>query len=443
MRPRPPYRHTLRAVIADALAFLIALTTPFSVKLVGSLPVSEIVLLPLVPVFLISLKRRLTQPTLKAIFFLIGLWLFGQVLTDLYRHTPAVDWMRGDAAILFFAMDIACLTVLLAGSNRRKAIFVTGYAIGTFLTTKLVPSTFSQGQPWKFGYAGGTILLVVLGSCYFYSRRQYSAVGIVFAGIIFINLLENYRSPVLNLLVAMVLVVPIIPERIGRLRLLPRRGSVMRIAVLTGMAVGGGLSASALVHLATTAGLVSEEARMKNEEQGEGTGILLGGRPEILVSSIAVMDSPVLGHGSWAKEAKYDELMSDLMVEQGKKSYLRDTVVESEGLIQAHSHLMGAWVWAGLLGAVFWLYLFWLVIKAIVRVTIILPPMAPLYAYLLVEYAWAILFSPFGSTLRIYESLVIVIIIDLLPESAPRKIVALGQTQKRMWRRGALAAQRS
>lgn len=233
----------------------------------------------------------------------------------------------------------------------------------------------------------------------------------------------------------MVLVLPIIPERIGRLRLLPRVGSVMRVAVLVGMGVGAGWAASALVHFATSSGFVNEEAQAKNENQAQGSGILLGGRPEILVSSRAVLESPILGHGSWAKDYKYDEMLHDIQVEQGKQTNLQDLIGASEGLIPAHSHLMTAWVWAGILGAVFWIFILWLVIKAIVRVTILRPALAPIYAWMLASYAWDILFSPFGSSLRIQESLLLVVIIEMLGAERAGVKAALVWMRGRKWRR--------
>lgn len=408
-------RKFLATVAADLLAFVIALATPFSVKLVGSLPVAEILVLPLAPVFVIFRRHRPISPVLKAIFFLMGLWLFGQVITDLYRHTAAVDWMRGDAAIVFFGFDLAFLNAFLGGNERRKIVFIAGLAIAGLLSARFAPSRFAQGEPWKFGYSDGTILLIILISCFFYRQQKYFMVCALFAGLIAINLIENYRSPVLNLLVAMVLVVPVIPSRIGRLKLLPRSGSLGRVAVLAALALAGAWLASTLVHWVTSAGIIGQEAQVKNEQEIQGAGgVLLGGRPEILVSSRAVMDSPILGYGSWARDYRYVEMLNDLLIEQGKSSNLQGLTEASEDLIPAHSHLMGAWVWAGILGAVFWAFLLWWVLKGIVKVSMLRPPMAPLYAYLLVSYFWAILFSPFGSTLRIGESLIIVVMLDLV-----------------------------
>lgn len=431
IRPQlsPKHGH-LKVVIADLLAFVVAVTTPFSVNFVGSLPLAEIIVLPLAPIFVIFRRRRPLSAPLKAIFLLMGLWLFGQVLTDLYRQTAAVDWMRGDAAIVFFAIDLAFLNVLLGGNERRKIIFIIGLAIGGLLRARFAPSQFALGSPWKFGYSAGTILLVILISCYFYQQRHYIVVELLFLGIIGLNLFENYRSPVLVLLIAAVLVLPIIPERIGQLRLLPRSGSVARVAVLAGLAIGGMWAASSLVHWVTSAGLIGEEAQAKNEEEAQGSGLLLGARPEILVSSRAVMESPLLGHGSWAIDYRYVEMLNDILVEEGKEGNLEELEEASGGLIPAHSHLMGAWVSAGVLGAVFWTLLLWWVIRAIIQVGILRPPLAPLYAEMLVNYFWAILFSPFGSTLRVEESLLIIVMLDLL--SAPT--VAAGRVEDRATR---------
>jgi hypothetical protein len=93
-----------------------------------------------------------------------------------------------------------------------------------------------------------------------------------------------------------------------------------------------------------------------------------------------------------------------------------------EGVIPAHSHLMAAWVDAGILGAVFWGYVLISAVESVVRATILRPPVAPFYVFVLTTFVWDILYSPFGSVRRVTESLFLVIICDLLdPDSAVRK----------------------
>lgn len=434
--PTPPTRPsehlTLASMFTYALVFAIGLAASFSVRLVGSFPIAEFIVIPIAPVVIILQSRRIFKRGMTGIFILMGLWLLGQMLTDAYRRTPANDWMRGWAAIVFFALDLACLAALLERNDRRKVVFLTGIAIGSLLSIQFQPIV--GPDPWKFGYSYGTMLIVVLISSYFFSRRRYIITGLLFAGLIGVNLIFNYRSPILFLLVVIVLVLPVAPERVGSMKLLPQRGSLARVAILAAMALGAGAASSALIHWATSIGLAGEDAQAKNLEQEESKqGLLLGGRPEIFVSSRAVMESPILGHGSWAKDLKYVEMLNDIQIENGFQTDLKD-LEEEEGVIPAHSHLMAAWVWAGVLGAIFWAYIFWLVLKTTIVVSNLRPPLAPVYAWILVSYLWAILFSPFGREDRIVEAAIIVIMVDLL-ELAPLREKASNWVRGRSWHR--------
>ncbi|MGA8088999.1 MAG: hypothetical protein WCA10_17120 [Terracidiphilus sp.] len=398
--------------MADVVALAIGLTTTATVRFVGDLPISEIILVAFLPIVLVVHRRRVLRREYKVLFSLLGFWLLGQAVSDIYRHTATLDWIRGDAAIIFFGLDLLGLIVLLRKNERRKIIFLAGTAIGSILVTVIHPSDYALDQPWKFGYASGVITIVMLMSSFFYARRMYMIAGLLVLGIAGVNLLENFRGPVGQLLVVIALFFPVVPEQFGRLRILPRSGGAVRVAVLLVLSLGAAWGAERLVIFATSAGLVSEEARAKNEAELNG-GFLLGGRPEIQVSSKAVMDSPIIGHGSWAADPKYVKMLFDIEVEGGVLD-ASDREELSTGLIPAHSHLMGAWVWAGILGAAFWFYILWLTAKATIRLAILRPPSAPIYGWFIVGTLWTIMFSPFGLNARMYDAVAIVITFDLL-----------------------------
>ena len=410
----PVERSRILSLSADALVFAVGLTTNATVRLIGDLPIAEVILVAMLPIILATRGYRSLRKDLRAVFALLGLWLFGQVITDIYRSTAMLDWIRGDAAIIFFGIDILGLGVLLSGNDRRKAIFMAANAIGTILVALIHPSKQALDQPWKFGYASGVISLVLLVSCFFYARRRYLYAGAFIVAIAIVNLLENFRSPVLNLLIGLALVFPVIPEKVGSMRILPRAGSAMRVAVLVGMALGAVLLTLGLIKFVTNAGLLGEEAQEKNRTQEQAGGLLLGGRPEILVSSRAVMDSPIIGHGSWARDYKYIELLIDTQEEYGVKPNMQDIVEHTGGFIPAHSHLMGAWVWAGILGATFWAYIVWLIVKATIPLSNLRPPLAPVYAYAISASLFNVMFSPFGLNMRLIDGAVIIFLCDLL-----------------------------
>ncbi len=114
----------------------------------------------------------------------------------------------------------------------------------------------------------------------------------------------------------------------------------------------------------------------------------------------AALDSPIIGHGSWAKDPKYYEMLYDALVESGAldEQVGGDILSENgEPMIPGHSHIVTSWIWAGIAGLIFWLYMIWFALRGMARVAILRPPLAPIYIWFLISWFWDIFFSPFGS----------------------------------------------
>ena len=419
---------------ADVLAVALGIFTSISVHLVGDIPIAELVLLLIAPMLLGVGGRRLARPQVRPVLILMGLWLAGEALADIYHKTAWYDWVRADSSIIFFSLDLIAFIVLLGKNERRKVLYIAGLALGTILKTRYLPDPVAIEFPWKFGYAEGVIILALLISCYFYAQRAYSISGLFIVSVIVTNLLLNFRSPLLQLIITIALVFPIIPERISRLTILPRAGSTMRVVVLAGLALGAGALADSLVHWVTDVGLLSEAARAKNESQEKGGGLLLGGRPEFLIGLRAALDSPLIGHGAWAKDFKYTEMMADMLAENNED--VNRVAIESlsGGLIPGHSELVTTWVWAGLPGVIFWLYILLLSLRGITRLSIARPWTAPLYTWILISGLWDILFSPYAYSRRLTTSLALVIIFDVLGETASKTLHPF-RLRNRGWQR--------
>lgn len=419
------------SIVADVFVLAVGLSCTFTIHLVGDLPVAEILTVAALPFLLVMRGARIRGPRLVMVFGLLTFWLLNQVMTDIWRRTATADWMRGDANLVFFGIDLLILAMLISKNKRRQVIFLAGYCAGSLLSAKFQPSEQAIEEPWKFGYAAGTNMLIVLVACYFFARRQFAATGALLGVVIAVNLAENFRSPVLNTLVAMALILPVIPERIGGLTILPRRGSFANILVIIGLATVSGTTALLLVRLATERGFLTEEAVVKNRVQSESAGgLLLGGRPEILVSSQAVLDAPIIGHGSWPRNFKYVEMLADIQTKWGIPMDVDYAEELSQGLIPTHSHLMGAWVQAGIMGAVFWFYMFWLLAKGLVRLSVVRPALSPILSFMWTSFLFDILFSPFASTRRLTEAFLVVVLLDMLQSR-----VVTSPLKSRAWQR--------
>jgi len=172
-----------------------------------------------------------------------------------------------------------------------------------------------------------------------------------------------------------------------------------------------GVGVFQMYNYAARSGLLGDDAQEKYRTQAYGEyGVLLGGRSEVLVSSRAILDSPFLGHGSWAKDYQYSSLLDELRQQAGYSTGIED----DKGLIPTHSHLLGAWVEAGLLGAIFWVWILSLPVRVLMKPHGILDYLTPLMAFVAFLLIWDILFSPYGAERRFVTPYYIVVMLTAL-----------------------------
>jgi len=180
---------------------------------------------------------------------------------------------------------------------------------------------------------------------------------------------------------------------------------------------------------AAKSGILGEAARQEYEVQSSGKyGLLLGGRTELLASLPAVYDSPILGHGSWAKDFRYLIVERRALVLLGYKGALdvsREELID--GLIPAHSYLLQAWVFGGIVGALFWVWLYVLTARVLMRVYPSNVFLLPVGAFMAFSLLWDILFSPYGATSRIVVPYYIVMLatcMSMVPPAATQVTTA-------------------
>jgi hypothetical protein len=320
-------------------------------------------------------------------------------MSDLIKGTSFDDIVRGWSKITFFGITFAYLYLTTKGKLSRIAYFLLGLNAGALVKLLTAPDEFYLAEPWKFGYGSPiTVLLLVCISTPFF--RRFATPWGQIAVTIFIaafNLVENSRSVFAILLaVACVLVIGELLNQLLRGRPLPKwlfffimLGSVV---VYEGVAEIYGTAASS--------GVLGSEAQEKYEWQTEsGMGILLGGRAEALVSTQAIADSPIIGHGSWARDYGYVSLYIEALEKRGV-AIIGDPY--HSGLIPSHSFLFGSWVEAGILGGIFWIYILAACGRSLYSLFNIPYWSRPLVAFIAFSLMWDVLFSPFGAQQRFF-----------------------------------------
>lgn len=146
---------------------------------------------------------------------------------------------------------------------------------------------------------------------------------------------------------------------------------------------------------------------MKYRAQAAGDlGTLLGRRKEILASSQAIIDSPIIGHGSPAKDASYIDLATHAYEQLGYES---SGVSEIE-LIPTHSYLFGAWVGAGIIGAVFWIWIAYQALKLLLSAELRRSSHVGWIVFVILFLLWGVMFSTFGAGQWIFAAHFVVVI---------------------------------
>jgi hypothetical protein len=388
----------------DVLVFVVPLLLPIEFATGGRLFLSEVVLLLALPFLLDDARRRGVSRVSQVVVALGIVWLFALVFTDIYRATPFHDYSRGWSKVAFFLLNFAAVSLLIDGRWRRVALFAAGLAIGEALQFFVNPDIYATADPWKFGYGGAVTLAgVVLASHPAVYRRPVVASGILLAlGII--NLKMDFRSQAgICLLTALLVVVAARSERLLRLdRRAVRSFTVLAASVLAGFVIVDGYE------YAAGHGSLGAKAQQKYEAQQSSFGILLSGRPQVIVAIRAIRDSPIIGHGSWAKDPKY---AAALQTELRKAGYQGRTLPHTPDIIPTHSHVLGAWVEAGILGPLLWLWALLLALSVLVRVHHLADARVVLVAFLGISFVWDVLFSPFGAQERVFMAFYLIVLL--------------------------------
>jgi hypothetical protein len=376
------------------LACLVPLLLFVEVHRIGRLFAAEVLLLALLPALMFAHATRMRPWALPAIpIALLLLWLDGQVMTDAYRGTAFPDLARGWLKIAFTLTNFIALYLLFDGRKRRYLLFGIGLVGGLTLEYVVSPSAYAEADPWKFGLATPVTLLLALVA----TTRRAQAVPLLppslFAAGAAVNLVNGYRS----LAGICFLSAGYLLWRARRLRSAPlRRPSAARRTGLLLAVLLAGVAFVSFYTYAARSGQLGVAARAKYTKQsGSPVSVLEKGRPEILVGLRAGLDSPVLGHGSWARDVRY----LNLLRANGYRPSAAD--LENEP-IPAHSHLVGAWVEAGLLGVPFWMWALGLTAAAVAELHRSRDELVPLAIFVAFSLGWDIFFSPYGAEARVY-----------------------------------------
>ncbi len=399
-------------MLTGIVVFIVGLLSAYYLQVIGQLYLSEIVL----PIFIPLLWRRknylLRTKEVKWIFLLGIFWLIMQVLTDIVRSTPLTDLLRGWALIIVFLSNTLALYLLLFPNPQLILIGFTGYVFGQILQPLLQPDRYIIIDAWKFGFGQPVTELVLILGCIWAGKRllknAFWAIPIAVLGLYSI-FIDSRSLGAITLLTALMLFLR--PTFLNRL--FKKRFKLVNFLVISLVIAGLAWGILSLYTISARNGWLGDVTRVNFQLQSEnGLKILLIGRADIIPALYAISDSPILGHGSWARDFEYRYYLYDLI----RFGYLDssefariDNRVSASDIIPTHSHILQAWVWGGFAGGVFWLGIFVLITRALFTTLKNPNILFALVIFICFLSFWNILFSNFASTMRLQWAYFLVI----------------------------------
>ena len=289
-----------------------------------------------------------------------------------------------------------------------------------------------EGDAWKFAFALPVTLAVFLFASSKQCRGHWPVILAVTIGTINMWLGDRNLAGE-SLAVALYFVVMGVMRGKSGETVKLKAGTVVLLSASIILIIAGVLW---IYGYAAGAGILGEQAQKKYEDQSSGKyGVILGGRPELLSELPAIYDSPILGHGSWAREPSYLIGMHEALFALGYAGakYISPEVLQ-DGQIPAHSYFFRAWVEAGVLGAVFWGWVFIVTAKVLTRVYPDTVDLLPAMAFLAFLLLWNIPFSPYGTQERIlfpYTLITMMTCMAMVPAKAARAVVRKADRRSR------------
>jgi hypothetical protein len=387
---RAPFRTQQSAGPWDWSAFCsIAIGSFFHVIIQGGgqFFAGELLLVALFPVLLFDrfykrvdqlnqYQSNLWRPV-GVLLFALMITFLGYVISDLYRNNSASAYLRGWVRIIFIGIDILGMAMLVSIRRSNFFLMALGYGFGGVLVMlfKGVPISV-----WKFGY-GVPITVAIIACACFVEKLKWRFGLLILLGVM--NILLDYRS-----LGAFVIIVGI-------------------ILVLNNWTQGGGVkivgvTLAVFLSIATIGGgYIASQGAFNDRREASNSGR----KASALVGFNSIMESPLIGYGSWGRDTRFAKLYADVnaRMQKTEESPLYDFDAIRLATIPAHSQLLEAWIEGGMLGIVFLVtygcFLLVGLYAAIFRVNRAV--LLPLLVFFMINGLWATFMSPFKGFARV------------------------------------------
>lgn len=410
------------------LAFVAGLLSFLQVRVIGYMSMIEPVFLMLAPLYLYGRHRRIWSGKLRTFLLLALAWLGSGVLTDAVRGTNVQDSLKGSVTVVLWMACLICVYVMFATRLAAIKWYALGLACSSFISLYYFqPGTLigraadkggdvSSVLDFRSAYVGVFGRFVAAFAILAFGKWPRIVIGVMVAFAIVCFVFGSRSAG------GMYLVASLMTYYFYRQAARTRGGShAAPMSKARRLRLGLGFAAVCVMTIAgyqvvASRGWLGQLALARTAETTDTKIGVMAGRVAIVSGALAIIDSPLLGYGYWAKDTHgYFERGCALIGLPDVSAWL---ATQPEMLMPGHSYIVSSWVFYGLWGGVFWIYVLWFLIRFVLRY---LPGDLEYLPYALITVVglmWSVMFSPFGQRPATAAALVFLVV---LAERAERR----------------------
>lgn len=414
--------------------FVLGLFSMTQISLGGYIAISEVLSLVATPFLFSKNMFAFRRDGILVILWLLVLWLGGALVADFCAHTPMRFMLRGIAVPIVVFSNIVCIY----GALRRNPAAFKWYVIGAFLSSIISIFVFQAGSDVGSAEAQGVSaaeavmsyklfwiirinsLLGLPATCWYLDVPFFAIILCKIIGL-YVSISQGGRSAFAISLAGLFFLFMGRQDPVSMRRIKHRLLLVALMSLLSVVAMKEGYK------YAATSGLMKEGEREKFEKQTKGgkAGILatlMAGRGEFFIGLTAALDKPFIGHGSHALDiCGYEaEFVAKYGNEEDVRRQMQRTMLGVR-TIPAHSHIVTFWMWHGIWGLIFWLYVICLCCMTLVKRLGVYPPWFGYLVGAIPGFIWSVLFSPFGGRMSVSMFLCVCLLLRAMEKGYVRR----------------------
>jgi len=400
------------------LLFLLGLGSATKVFLFGTIAISELVIFFLAPLVFLRKFVHMKRDEFSGFIYMLSMLIGGMIISAWWNHSqfPFVfklfavfygmfayyvvfySLLRNNLrGIGFFFLGCAISEIIIIWYfNPRADVTLTGYSYlyNDDAQDVINGQLFWIGKAREWGYL--PIIMSYLKTPILYSVAA-PVLFVIFA--LFVTISGRAQSMCVLLAGAMIL--------LGRKRRTSMRAIGKHFWKFALLGIATLIIYKSVYSYAAGNGYLGEDARGKYERQTrQGSSVvslLVSGRTEFFIGLLAALDKPIMGFGPRAEDTEgYAERF---LVAYGTPDDIRKyfAIQQIEGasgvrlIIPTHSHILAAWVWCGIVGLIFFLWVLFRIWQHIRYYSGAIPQWFGYFALAIPTMVWSIFFNPFGS----------------------------------------------